>query len=273
MNRLSSLSVYKDIDFDDAADIDVRQAWAEACEAENRIAAQLANMPLGTLLLNENQDGGWMLWPHDEQEQLVVFYIPSLDPAYDGEVQSRCDVGLDWVDIEESSLLEYAGRCRQAVDNWVSTPAQYHTLELMLDENSDVLMKVLDGMRQELPAGQRGDEAKGNNWICRRALQEAVGEQFTAQAREVVLHGFWEGGCMPLRDAADAAEQIRRTLVKAHELWERIPADTKFISEAGREHGVKLGDDLRRALSSTNMLQAWLAKGRDASNEAGDLAP
>lgn len=272
MNRLSGLPLYEDIDFDDAADIDVRQAWAEVCEAENRIARHLSPMPLGTLLLNENDDGGWMLWPHDEQKQRVVFYIPSLDPAYDGEVQSRCDVGLDWVDVEEASLLEYADRCRKAVDNWRSTSAEYRTLEMMLEDNHEELMQFLEGIRQELPAEQRDDGAKGSNWICRRALLDAVGDQFTPEARAVVLHAFFDGGCMPLRDAADAAEQIRRALAKAHELWERIPADAKFISEAGREYGVKLGDDLNRALSSTTMLKAWLAKGRDLAKDDGDLA-
>lgn len=246
MTLRMNLPLYTDIEFQDSHSWrDNWSAWGDACEAENLIANRLATLPLGTLLrASEASTSGWMLWPHDEQRKMAVFCIPELDGDLD-TIQARCDIGLEWVDVEVDELLHYASECRQAIESGVVSAAPAEIINFLLQQHHRVLMRELYFAHLDIKRerGLCGTEEFDKQLSV--FLGKDLAPEIAESAHAIIVGHYRSHGFIPKGSAVEAVEEIGRLLARAHSLWQGLPPQMQDELNAVHTPDTTLGHCLR----------------------------
>lgn len=269
-----TLPLYTDIDFQGHQDARHADSWGEACLVENLIAYALAGQPLGTVLKNHSKadscpDGGWILWPHDAQRKLVVFFVPSLTSS-PAEIRTpRCDMGLDWVDSRRGHYgVAYDGRASLWEGKFVSAPEGL--IRTLMDQHSKVLRKALYDETHRINRDEGLYRANDVDVRLSTFLGEYEYPDVTRSAHAAILTCYHEMGYVPRGTPVETVDEIRRLLSTADHLWRQLPEGMQ--EDLSRPHRVErsLGYRLGWSLQAAEELMIRIAPKKAQSNNSGN---
>ena len=174
-------TIKSDVYFNDAPG-ELGSAWFNLCTAENRLAQCLTTRPVGEVLVKDAD--AWFLEPQDGQ--LVLMHANVMDGQL-SDASSRHDIHLEWVDIPEEEVREYAERVTNLVDQFAQNPSELHFAR---NEDGELVSNA-DMFEPSLKPAYTLPEAKGmdTNWnACEaRGFKPSANQQFVIAAVQTAL--------------------------------------------------------------------------------------
>lgn len=110
-------------------------AWANLCEAENRLAGYLTVFEDGTAVTSG--DHAWYL--QKEDDKLVLMHANVTDGRLEGAT-SRFDFALEWVDIEAAEVQDYADRVNSVSSDYLIDRELLKTIKVEHEESPSMGM-------------------------------------------------------------------------------------------------------------------------------------
>lgn len=109
---------------------EIRQAWIDMGEAENRLAGYLSSLDDGTAVFH-----GRDAWYLQEVDKQLVLMHASLEDGKIVGAQSRFEFALDAVDIGADELTQYTKLVESIASDFVIDRALWKTMPVELDES------------------------------------------------------------------------------------------------------------------------------------------